>query len=257
MLRLAALRPLARSANLAPAPKHLFATSAQATAKAAYTLTPVKRLRGDTGKRALDQTALKKALKMSSQPENSEQLAESSSKRARTDGAPSTNGASGPAHKKQKMGQHKGKGKGKWKGKKSGKRGDTSATDTMDHAIRELLGDDLVQKAASLDDLPQPPEPSEGGWDLTLGNTIECTIHAMSSFGDGLAVSPQKDWVVVVPFTVPGDRVKARLYRHEMLNSKADLLEVVEKGPWRDDSLVQCKYFGKCAFPSHGFPAAS
>lgn len=65
--------------------------------------------------------------------------------------------------------------------------------------------------------------------------------------GDGLAVAPNGNWIVVVPFTVPGDVVEAKIYRHESLHSYADLVSVKSPGEWRDDSLVKCKYFGKCS----------
>lgn len=52
--------------------------------------------------------------------------------------------------------------------------------------------------------------------------------------------------VVVVPFTVPGDVVEAKLYRTQKYYFNADLISVTKASPKRDDSLVRCKYFGKC-----------
>ena len=57
-----------------------------------------------------------------------------------------------------------------------------------------------------------------------------------------------RKWVVVTPLSLPGERIRARVYRHSRLYSHADLLEVLEPNhEWRDMSRVKCQYFGKCA----------
>ncbi|KAK3397421.1 S-adenosyl-L-methionine-dependent methyltransferase [Sordaria brevicollis] len=86
---------------------------------------------------------------------------------------------------------------------------------------------------------------------LPQGTEIEAEILSLSSTGDGLA--KQKDsksnHIFVIPFTVPGDIVKARVYRHVEQDgySHADFLEVLTPSPLRDDSRIQCKYFAKCS----------
>ena len=112
----------------------------------------------------------------------------------------------------------------------------------MTFSVRELIGE-------AGDDFEGLPSLEECGWNLDQGSILEARISALSSHGDGLAVSPSGNWVLVVPFCVPGDVAKARVYRHELAgrHSFADLVEVVEKGEWRNDDLVQCKYFGQCA----------
>ena len=91
----------------------------------------------------------------------------------------------------------------------------------------------------------------------------------MQNIGDGLAVTEEKDWIVAVPFCVPGERVLARVYRNvrwallslfqhskpialqDRVHSYADLVKIIrrseDKENWRDDSRIQCKYFGKCS----------
>ena len=55
-------------------------------------------------------------------------------------------------------------------------------------------------------------------------------------------------WVVVVPLSLPGEVVKARVYRHARLHSYADLVGIEEPNPeMRDMSRVKCQYFGKCS----------
>ena len=51
-------------------------------------------------------------------------------------------------------------------------------------------------------------------------------------------------WVVMVPFTLPGEKVKARVYRNHKNYSEADLLQVLTPSPHRIDP--QCPLFGRC-----------
>jgi len=69
------------------------------------------------------------------------------------------------------------------------------------------------------------------------------------AIGDGIAipVSSPHPWAVIVPLTLPGERVRTRIYRNHRLHSFGDLLEVVTPNTTlRDNSRVQCKYFGQC-----------
>ncbi|KAL8726319.1 MAG: hypothetical protein Q9181_006099 [Wetmoreana brouardii] len=78
---------------------------------------------------------------------------------------------------------------------------------------------------------------------------VEVKISALSSIGDGLGLSPTSSHVYVVPFTLPGDVVKAKVVTH-MSNDHytlADFISVLEPSPQRNDSLVQCPYFAKCS----------
>lgn len=73
----------------------------------------------------------------------------------------------------------------------------------------------------------------------------------MFLLGDGLGVTSEKDWVIVVPFCLPGERVLTRIYRNEHLHSFGDLVSTLSLSSssqyTRDDSLVRCKYFGSCS----------
>ena len=55
---------------------------------------------------------------------------------------------------------------------------------------------------------------------------------------------PSGGWVVMVPFTLPGERVRVRVYRNHKNYSEADLLEVLTRSPHRIDPL--CPFFGRC-----------
>ncbi|MGJ8676043.1 MAG: class I SAM-dependent RNA methyltransferase [Akkermansiaceae bacterium] len=54
----------------------------------------------------------------------------------------------------------------------------------------------------------------------------------------------QSGWVVFVPHTLPGEKVKARIFRNDKSHSQADLVSVIEPSPDRLDP--QCSLFGKC-----------
>lgn len=59
-----------------------------------------------------------------------------------------------------------------------------------------------------------------------------------------LGVAKDDGWVVFVPFCLPGERVRARIYRNEANCSHADLVEVIEPSPDRIEP--KCRYFGDC-----------
>ncbi|CAD6446929.1 4b121694-3ff6-4506-9f1f-ca77c69b4e5f-CDS [Sclerotinia trifoliorum] len=78
---------------------------------------------------------------------------------------------------------------------------------------------------------------------------IDVKVVEISSTGDGLALHPPTNRIYVVPFSVPGDIVKAKVITHfpQENYSLADFVSVVEPSPLRDDSRVNCKYFSKCS----------
>ncbi|KAF2761755.1 S-adenosyl-L-methionine-dependent methyltransferase [Pseudovirgaria hyperparasitica] len=82
-----------------------------------------------------------------------------------------------------------------------------------------------------------------------LKTELSLTVQVISSTGDGLATREEDPGhVYVVPFTAPGDRVKARVFRHTPNNySMTDFLEVESPSGYRDDSLIKCQYFATCA----------
>lgn len=71
---------------------------------------------------------------------------------------------------------------------------------------------------------------------------IELRIDKLSNMGDG--VGRIDNWVVFVPYALPGELVKARIYRNDKNCSAADLVEVLEPSPKRVQAL--CPVFGYC-----------
>ena len=78
---------------------------------------------------------------------------------------------------------------------------------------------------------------------------VEVKIAELSSTGDGLGLSSTSDHVYVVPFTVPGDLVQAKIIQPflQAHYSLTDFVKVITPAPQRDDSLAKCPYFAKCA----------
>ena len=78
---------------------------------------------------------------------------------------------------------------------------------------------------------------------------VEVRISELSSTGDGLGLSSTSDHVYVVPFTLPGDLVRAKIinFYPQAHYTMTDFVKVITPSPQRDDSLVKCPYFGKCA----------
>jgi 23S rRNA (uracil1939-C5)-methyltransferase/tRNA (uracil-5-)-methyltransferase len=55
---------------------------------------------------------------------------------------------------------------------------------------------------------------------------------------------PAGGWVVMVPFTLPGEKVRVRVYRNHKNYSEADLVAVLTPSPHRIDP--RCPLFGRC-----------
>ncbi|CAH7687167.1 S-adenosyl-L-methionine-dependent methyltransferase [Phakopsora pachyrhizi] len=116
--------------------------------------------------------------------------------------------------------------------------------------IKELLGEENYERllpSTGGGEVVDQKVQSSSDWNLVLGSEIEVEIKSLTSLGDGIAISPTKDWAIVVPFCVPEDSVRVRIYKNTLTHSLADLLEVIRPGQIRNDDLVKCKYFGKCS----------
>jgi tRNA (uracil-5-)-methyltransferase len=121
----------------------------------------------------------------------------------------------------------------KEKKKKPSKEG--GAEEVLDIDIKNFLAANETAVAEAVAETDLPKQFSE----------IELEITELSSVGDGLALHNGRAYVV--PFSIPGDRVKAKVVRHAETHSATDFLSVVRPSPDRDDSLIQCKYFASCS----------
>jgi tRNA/tmRNA/rRNA uracil-C5-methylase (TrmA/RlmC/RlmD family) len=93
---------------------------------------------------------------------------------------------------------------------------------------------------------------------------IELEITTLTNLGSGLGRIPLPEsqisnlkpeittqppavaggWVVMVPFTLPGERVRARVFRNQKNFSEADLVAVLTPSPHR--VAARCSLFGRC-----------
>lgn len=71
---------------------------------------------------------------------------------------------------------------------------------------------------------------------------LELTIESLTNLGLGLA--RVDGWVVMVPFVIPGERVRARVFRNFQNYSDADLIEVIEASPERVEP--KCPLYQTC-----------
>ncbi|KAH9075529.1 S-adenosyl-L-methionine-dependent methyltransferase [Lactarius deliciosus] len=117
-----------------------------------------------------------------------------------------------------------------------------SSEDVISREVVALLGKEVVAKV----------EADGVEWESPFGfrEEVELTVSSISSSGEGLALAPSSKgpWVVVIPFVLPGEVIRARVYRQAKMYSFADLISVEVSNPeLRDMSRVKCKYFGTCA----------
>lgn len=71
---------------------------------------------------------------------------------------------------------------------------------------------------------------------------LELEIHDLTQTGQG--VGRDEGWVIMVPYVLPGERVRVRIYRNHASYSDADLVAVLRPSPTR--KRPQCALFGEC-----------
>jgi tRNA/tmRNA/rRNA uracil-C5-methylase (TrmA/RlmC/RlmD family) len=79
---------------------------------------------------------------------------------------------------------------------------------------------------------------------------IELSVTTLTNLGLGLGrvalegADAEPRWVVMVAFALPGERVRARVFRNHANYSEADLVEVISASP--DRIVPRCPLFGQC-----------
>ena len=89
--------------------------------------------------------------------------------------------------------------------------------------------------------MPRPPKKFVAT-PFEYHQEIELTIDALTNLGAG--VGRVDGWVVFVPFALPGETVRARVYRNDKNCSHADLVGVRVESP--DRVVPLCPFFGEC-----------
>ncbi|KAI1389154.1 S-adenosyl-L-methionine-dependent methyltransferase [Hypoxylon trugodes] len=161
-----------------------------------------------------------------------------------------------PNHMKRPHNEGKSKRGMKRENKKNQKKAKKKGGDMVNGSNEEVLAFDIQSLVESLN-RDEEAAAAEESWDKLpeatdlpeRGSEIDVDVVELSSTGEGLAVQKGSKQVYIVPFTVPGDTVKVKVYRHleEEGYTVADLISVVKPSPSRDDSRVQCKYFAECS----------
>jgi 23S rRNA (uracil1939-C5)-methyltransferase len=75
------------------------------------------------------------------------------------------------------------------------------------------------------------------------GDTIEVTIEKVIFGGDGLARLAE-GFVIFVPFAAEGDRLKVRLIERKPRHARAEIVEILQPGPARENP--PCPYYARC-----------
>ncbi len=127
---------------------------------------------------------------------------------------------------------------------KASKDGSTAEGVLLEDIRRLLAAQNLSNPEDDAANPPPPPYTSPERF-----SEIEVKISDLSAAGDGLGSSPIANHVYVVPFTLPGDVVKAKVVKHFAHNqyTLTDFVRVITPGPKRDDSLIKCPYFSTCS----------
>jgi 23S rRNA (uracil1939-C5)-methyltransferase/tRNA (uracil-5-)-methyltransferase len=79
---------------------------------------------------------------------------------------------------------------------------------------------------------------------------IELTISTLTNMGIGLGrvdldgAEGSRKWVVMVAFALPGERIRAKVFRNHANYTEADLVEVLDGSPNRIEP--KCPLFGRC-----------
>lgn len=130
----------------------------------------------------------------------------------------------------------------------------TSPLGVLQFEIDELLRENNLEKAqvendvtAILNDTSFVTGPIASKYHREVSDV---KVLKLGSNGDGLAIIPNpvetdKKQVAIVPFGLPGDLVRIKVFKTHPLYVESDLLDVIEKSPIRKDELIKDKYFGK------------
>ncbi len=115
--------------------------------------------------------------------------------------------------------------------------------------VKRLLAAQTVNEKHSQNKAPAQQSPCPPYVPVERFSEVEVEISELSSTGDGLGLSSTLDHVFVVPFTLPGDVVKAKTvsYHGEYCYTLTDFVQLIRAGEKRDDSLIKCPYFSRCS----------
>lgn len=127
----------------------------------------------------------------------------------------------------------------------------TAPMGVLQYEIKQILKENSLSEGLIANDMKELLNDKEV--EQIYHRTVEnVKVLKLSSNGDGLGliphpVNPDGKQVVIIPFGLPGDVVDIRVFKSHPLYVESDLLTVKEASKDRDDSLINCRYFGKCS----------
>lgn len=123
-----------------------------------------------------------------------------------------------------------------------------TSEEVLDVEVQALLDRRQAEEASS-DNAQEQKCGSDEDILPSVFSEIELEVTDLSSTGDGLALASSESRVYVVPFTLPGDKVLAKVVEHHRFKpySRTDFLKVIRPSPQRQDIGIGCKYFSKCS----------
>ena len=133
---------------------------------------------------------------------------------------------------------------------------ETSPLGVLQFEIDELLSEQNLTREQITNDMVAVLNHKDSNHDPMSNQyhreVSDVKVLKIGASGDGLALIPNpvettKQQVVIIPFALPGDVVKIRVFKTHPHYVESDLLEVEQKSAQRQDELIKCKYFGKCA----------
>ena len=71
---------------------------------------------------------------------------------------------------------------------------------------------------------------------------LELTVESITNLGMGIC--RDNGWVIMVPFVIPGETVKLRIFKNNKNYSEADLIQVIH--PREERIAPKCELFGEC-----------
>ena len=110
------------------------------------------------------------------------------------------------------------------------------------HAEIELVITTLTNLGSGLGRVPLEERPAESGEPNAPASPGSASLQTIEN--PKSKIQNPSGWVVMVPFTLPGERVRARVYRNHKNFSEADLVEVLTPSPAR--VAPRCPLFGAC-----------
>ena len=138
---------------------------------------------------------------------------------------------------------------GKRQFKNKNKRQKLQSEPGQDGSNEDVLLADVLSILKLQDTIPSSEEKEPTAKFAELPQEIDAPVTELSSTGDGLALLPGTHKVLVVPFTIPGDTARVKIFKQNTDRPflQTDFLRIEKASAKRDEKLIKCPYFAKCS----------